>query len=130
MKNLLTRRIFSELDTDVATLGFGSYSLPVRFRFRGSAVDCRVPTWLGSGDLLKAPAEVTFVAVQETGAGLSWVFLRGQAALVQDPDWEGFGCAGDNSRLADLYDLLRIEPKRLEFFDERRGWGFRETFDL
>lgn len=130
MKDLLTRRIFSELDTAVATLGFGSYSLPVRFRFRGSTVDCRVPTWVGSGDLLKESAEVTLVAAQETGAGLSWVFARGPAARVPNPDWEGFGCAGGNSRFSDLYELLRIEPKRLEFFDERRGWGFRETFDL
>jgi hypothetical protein len=130
MKNLLTRRVFAELNTAVATLSFESYSLPVRFRFRGSTVECRVPTWVGSGDRLRVSTEVTFVAAQETEFGLSWVFARGPAALVPNPDWEGLGCADGNSRFTDLYELLRIEPKRLEFFDERRGWGFRETFDL
>ena len=53
------------------------------------------------------------------------------ASLVTDPDLEGLRLPGsDQANRADLYEVVRVEPVRIELVDERRGWGYRETVDL
>lgn len=131
MKNVLSAQVLAAMNARFAVLCFGHYALPVRFRVRGTVVDCQVPIWAGSSDLLKTRADVTLVAAQEAGPDLLWIFARGSAALHPHPDWRGFSdLRNDRARLDDLYEMVRIDPKRLELFDERRGWGFRETIDL
>ncbi|MFZ5828305.1 MAG: hypothetical protein ACOY94_28700 [Bacillota bacterium] len=113
-----------------AMLSVGRYGLPVRFRIRGRAVECRVPTWSGVGDLLEGLEEVLLVAVVETEPYLRWLFLRGPASIVPDPDWEGLEPPPLHHLVPDdLYQILRIEPRRIERVDEQRGWGYRETAD-
>ena len=131
MENVLSAQVLASMNARFAVLNFGHYALPVHFRVRGPVVDCQVPIWAGSSELLKTRADVTLVVAQEAGPDLLWLFARGSAALQPDPDWEGFSdLRNDRARLNDLYELVRIDPKRLELFDERRGWGFRETVDL
>lgn len=135
MKNPLSTQALTDLKTRVAVLSVGRYALPVRFRIRESRLECQVPTWSGMGDLLEAagtdPLEVTLVAVEEAEPHLRWLFVRGPAVLVPDPDWEELHvAAGGSVSTGDLYQLLRIVPKRIELADERRGWGYRETMDL
>ncbi|MDW7674235.1 MAG: hypothetical protein SCK28_06850 [Bacillota bacterium] len=114
-----------------AILGVTSYALPVRFRVRGQFVECGVPTWSGVGDLLEKAEKITLVAVQNYGTNLRWLFLKGAGTVVKDPDWEGIvSPQGGRVDPGDLYQLLRIEPKRMELFDEQLGWGFRETADF
>lgn len=131
MNNVLNAQTLAELGARVLILSGGRYALPVRFRVRGPAVDCLIPTWSGVGDMPAEPAEVTLVAVAETGPYLRWLFIRGLATVVSDPDWEGLE-PPHCERVApdDLYQLLRIVPKRLEWVDEAQGWGRRETIDL
>ncbi|HWI65135.1 MAG TPA: hypothetical protein VNT75_25175 [Symbiobacteriaceae bacterium] len=131
MNNVLNTQMLATMGDGIAILGVGRYALAVRFRVRGSAVECRVPTWSGVGDLLEEPTEVTLVAVGEAGPFMRWLFLRGPAALVPDPDWEGLQ-PPVSGRVSpdDLYQVVRIEPRRMELIDEERGWGFRETVDL
>lgn len=130
MKNLLGMPTLWLMGARIAILSVGKYALPVRCRFREPALECRVPTWAGVSDLLEEMAEVTLV-VMEDGEPDRWLFIRGAATVVTDPDWEGLR-PPHWSRVepADLYQLLRIEPKRIEMIDEQRGWGFRETVDL
>jgi hypothetical protein len=129
--NSLDLKMLAAMDARFAILGVGWYALPVRFRVRGRAVECQVPTWSGVGDLLEAPGEVTLVTLEESPAGPRWFFLRGLATVVPEPDWEGFAPVASGAvGLDDLYQLLRIEPKRIELVDEQRGWGSRETVDL
>lgn len=135
MKNVLGTQALAAVKTRVAILSVGRYALPVRFRIRDTILECQVPTWSGVGDLLEAsagaPPEVTLVAVDETEPHLRWLFIRGTPALVPDPDWQGLHMpAGGGLSAGDLYQLLRIVPKRIESADERRGWGYRETVDL
>lgn len=119
------------MEARFAILGVGRYALPVGFRVRGSVVECRVPTWSGVGDLLIGQQDVTLVAVSENGPHLHWLFIRGSATVVPEPDWTGMDLPGvDRSSPDDLYQLLRVAPRRIEEIDEARGWGSRETVDL
>ena len=131
MSNILNTLTLEAMGVRHAILGIASYALPVRFRVRGSVVECRVPTWSGVGDLLEKKQEVTLIAVQNSEAHLRWLFLRGPGTVIKEPDWEGLvplqTCRVDPG---DLYQLLRVKPKRMELFDEKLGWGFRETADF
>lgn len=135
MKNDLSTQALAALQTRVAILSVGKYALPVRFRMRGPNLECQVPVWSGVADLLDLPGadppEVTLVAVDEMEPHLRWLYIRGTATLVPDPDWEGLHTAASGGvSTGDLYQLLRVVPKRIESADERRGWGYRETVDL
>lgn len=130
MDQIRNARTLEAMGARFAILSVGRVGLPVRFRIRGEAVECRVPTWSGVGDLLDEPVEVILVAAVETEPYLRWLFLRGPAAVVPEPDWEGLQPPrGDRLRPEELYQVLRIEPKRIEWVDEERGWGYRETRD-
>lgn len=132
MDEVLSPHALSAMSTRAAALSVGNCALAVRFRVGGGVVECRVPTWSEVGDLLsQGPSEATLVAVVEEGPHLRWLFLRGMAALVPHPDWDGLLPPMDDRILPeDLYQLVRLEPRRMERVDERRGWGFRETADL
>jgi hypothetical protein len=115
-----------------AVLSAGRYALPVRFRVREGAIECPVPAWTDLADD-PAPPEVTLVAVTEEDGHLRWLFVRGVAQPVPDPDWTGLELptsGGARIDRHDLYQLLRIVPTRIERLDEARGWGYRETVDL
>jgi hypothetical protein len=133
MDGELNAQTLATMGAGVVVLGIGGYALPVRFRVRGTAVEVRVPAWTGVDDIVGTTGDVTLVAVSEQGQEhyLRWLFVRGPAAVVPDPDWEGLEPAPANWVSAnDLYRLLRIKPVRMELVDEARGWGFRETVDL
>ncbi|HEY3314537.1 MAG TPA: hypothetical protein VGL40_04555 [Bacillota bacterium] len=130
MEGGLDARILATMGVRLVVLSVGGYSLPVRFRIREQAVECRVPTRSGVGDRLEEAGEATLVAVAEVGPDLRWLFMRGPAVVVPEPDWEGLRPPPSNQvGPDDLYQLVRIELKRIELVDERRGWGFRETVD-
>lgn len=130
MSYILNTQILETLETRHAVLGIDGYALPVRFRVCGQIVECSVPTWSEVGELLEKIEEVTLVAIKKSGSELRWVFLRGAAVIVKNQDWE---CLVPPERSLvdpeDLYQLLRINPSRIELFDEQRGWGYRETAD-
>jgi hypothetical protein len=131
MSNILTTQILETLGTRYAVLGVAGYALPVRFRICGSIVECGVPMWSGISDLLEKTKEVTMVAVKNSEPNLCWLFIRGLGSVIKNQDWEGLIPQERNLiEPGDLYQLLRIEPRRMELFDEQRGWGFRETADF
>lgn len=131
MSNILNIQTLEEMETKFAILGAADYSLPVYFRVSGPVVECRVPTWSGIGDLLEKKREVMMVAVQNFEPKLRWLFLKGAGSIVKDPDWDQLvSSQSDRVEMEDLYQLLRIEPTRMEIFDEQRGWGYRETADF
>lgn len=147
MKEILSARILAGLDSRIAVLQVGRYLTLARVRVRGTVVECLVPTWAGLGDTLgdvrgdavrDAPhdtldvaREAMLVVVREVGPALSWVYIKGDASLVGDPDLEGLLLPGaDPANRTDLYELVRVQPVRIEIVDEGRGWGYRETMDL
>jgi len=131
MNTVLNMQTLAAIGARVAILSVGQYALPVFLRIREPVVECRVPTWTGIGDLLEDQDEVTLVILTDSGACLRWLFLRGPAERVLEPDWEGLQPpVASRVSANDLYLLLRIRPKRMELIDEQRGWGYRETADL
>jgi hypothetical protein len=131
MSDILTAETLNALGIRYAVLGVRGYALPVRFRVRGAFVECGVPTWSGIGELPEKAEQVTLTAVTSSGDDLYWLFIRGPGYVINDPDWEGL-VPYERSLVdpGDLYRLLQIEPLRIELFDEKRGWGYRETADL
>lgn len=131
MSKILNIQMLETMETRYAVLGVAGYALPVRFRVRGSIVECSVPTWSGIIDLLEKTEVVTLVAVQNSGTTLNWLYLRGVGSVIENQDWEGL-IPSERSLVdaGDLYQLLRLEPERMELFDEQRGWGYRETADF
>lgn len=131
MQRVLTLETLTTLGTQSAVLAVGQIALAVRFRVRDGAVECRVPTWTGVGDLLTEPTDALLVTHTDAGAHLEWLFVRGPAEVVAEPDWDGLLVPGtERFGPSELYQLIRIRPRRIELIDERRGWGFRETIDL
>ncbi|MGE5561183.1 MAG: hypothetical protein ACM3XN_09100 [Chloroflexota bacterium] len=131
MEHALDIAMLSSLGTTVATLGVGRYALPVRFRISGRAVECRVPVWVSITELIAEAGEVTLVAATEVCSELRWLFVRGPASIVDDPDWTGLAPRlPARAALAELYQVVRVAPRRIELIDERRGWGYRETADF
>lgn len=131
MSDILTPHIIETMGTRYAVLGIGGYSLLVRFRVRGLIVECSVPTWSGLSDLLENIEEVTLVVIKNSDTDLCWVFVRGTGRIIENQEWEDL-VPSEHGLVEpeDIYYLLSIEPKRIELFDEQRGWGFRETADL
>lgn len=131
MSNNLNTQTLKSMGAEFAVLSVADYALPVRYRVNGWLVECRVPIWICTCDLLEEGGEVTLVAVQNLGNDLCWIFLRGIGSVINNPDWEGLEPEQPiGLETGDLYQLLRIKPNRIEYFDERRGWGFRETADF
>ena len=131
MSDILTLQILETIGTGYAVLGMNGYSLLVRFRVCGGVVECSVPTWNGLSDLPEKIEAVTLVVINNSETDLSWVFVRGTGRIVENQSWETL-IPSEHGLVdpEDLYHLLRIEPTRMELFDEKRGWGFRETADL
>lgn len=130
MSYILNTQILETLETRHAVLGIDEYALPVRFRVCRQIVECSVPIWSEVEELLEKVEEVTLVAIKKSESDLSWVFIRGAGVIVKNRDWEGL-VPPERSLVepGDLYQLLRINPSRIEMFDEQRGWGYRETAD-
>ena len=66
-----------------------------------------------------------------TRGGLRWLQIQGTAEPVGAPDWASL-LPGWTSAVApdDLYLVVRVTPARLDLFDERQGWGARETVEM
>ena len=131
MLNILTPQTLETMGTKYAVLGLNGYSLLVRFRVCGEIVECSVSSWSGLRDFPEKVEEVTLVVIKNSEDNLSWIFLRGTGSIIENQGW-GALFPSEHALVdpKDLYHILRIEPKRMELFDEKRGWGFRETVDL
>lgn len=105
----------------------GASLLPVRYRSQRLAVECLIPRWSDLAYALEEQPVATLIT--PAGDPVSWLQYQGLARLSDTPDWDELL---QDSRLPLPVGYLRIaiQPKRLDLFDERRGWGFRETLEL
>jgi hypothetical protein len=108
----------------------GAAPLPVRYRSTQLAVTCLVPRWSELADaLLQQPAAMLIVpaALDPT----CWLQYQGQARLVSVSAWAGPLPDGLSPQHAhERYIVVALTPQQLDLFDERRGWGARETLDF
>ncbi len=121
----------------------GVWAMPVRYRplpGRGLAVACLLPAWADAAYFLEQAPRVLLVINDlpqsplpgETAGGtLRWLQIRGRADPIVAPDWTLWPARGTPTVPPDaLYRAVRVTPARLDLFDERWGWGARETLEL
>lgn len=124
-------RSLENIQAKTAVLCAGNYALPVRMRVRGRMIECVVPAWCGVGDMPAELEEVLLVVEHRAEPPLRWIFIRGCAttdAVLEWPKTQLPSC--DRLCVDDLYQLIRVKPKRMELVDEQYGWGYRETADF
>ena len=116
----------------------GAWAMPAPYRPLAEAVgsrildvECLLPRWADVLYHLEQCPEVLLIVLDAQGAGLRWLQYQGTAQGVDMPDWprllpkEVFPV-----RPEDRYSVVRVTPHRIDFIDETRGWGARETLDL
>ncbi|MBI4671315.1 MAG: hypothetical protein HY741_06560 [Chloroflexi bacterium] len=109
----------------------GAWAMPVRYHSHGLKVDLVAPRWADVIWYVEQDPNVFLVIESHRAAGLCWLQYQGIAQPVAAPNWTEL-LPGWKSMTApdDLYQVIRVTPKRIELVDENRGWGARETLEL
>ena len=109
----------------------GASMIPVRYRNLRLEVECLLPRWSDVTHYIEQDPHVSLVIHAPDPGALRWLQLQGTARAVDAPLWDDLLPEGTHrTRPEDLYLVVRVTPQRLEFVDESRGWGGRETLDL
>ncbi len=106
----------------------GASPHPVRYRSRRLAVESLLPRWSDLAYAVEAQPMVSLI-IPDTGDALCWLQYQGRARVVETADWDEL-LRDDRLQLPAGYIRVAIQPQRLDLFDERRGWGARETLEL
>ena len=124
---LLTHRVCI-----LGTIGtVGAWAMPVWYRSHGLEVECLIPRWADVIYHLEQNPQVLLVIQDPEAARLRWLQYRGTAQPIASPDWSRLLPEGiSNLRPEDRYVAIRAKPERIDWIDESRGWGARETLDL
>jgi hypothetical protein len=112
--------------------GISPRAVPVRYRANGFVLDCLLPRWVEMGTWLEqAPAGVSLITLPVGNPNLRWLEVQGSAHALQRMDW-GESLPRHSRVVApeELYQLIRIWPRRIHRFDEAAGWGVQATIDL
>jgi hypothetical protein len=112
----------------------GAWAMPVHYRLVPDddlAVECLLPAWADVSYFLERDPRALFIiqipSAGEGGDGLRWLQILGTASIIARPAWDSFLPAPP---LEGQYRVIRLAPRRIDLFDEGRGWGARETLDL
>lgn len=109
----------------------GASMIPVRYRNLRLEVECLLPRWSDVAYYVERDPRVSLVIHATDSRALRWLQLQGTARAVDTPLWHDLLPEATNqTRLEELYLVVRVTPQRLELVDESRGWGARETLDL
>jgi hypothetical protein len=109
----------------------GPEALPVRYQAEGLVLTCLLPCWADALYYLEIDARVTLVIPAAESEDGSWLRYTGMAAPILARDWATW-LPGRPQLVApgDLYKVVRVQPRQIDLFDERQGWGMRETVEL
>lgn len=107
----------------------GLRAMPVHYRSQGLDLYCLVPRWADVLYHLKQDPQTVLVITSENP--LCWLHYQGRVqAETGRPDWPGLLTDGLTPALAgELYQLLHLIPNRIDWIDERCGWGARATLE-
>lgn len=112
--------------------GTSSRVVPVRYRADGFVLDCLLPRWVETACWLEQdPAQVSLITLPVGNPNLRWLEVQGSAHALQPMNWAQ--TLPQHSRVVapeELYQLIRIRPRRIHRFDEAVGWGVQATIDL
>ena len=109
----------------------GLQAMPVRYHSRGLDVECLLPRWADVAYWVAQDPNVLLVIESSHAAGLRWLEYRGVARPVDAPGWTELLPTWNRATPPDqVYQVFRVIPRRIDLFDESRGWGARETLEL
>ena len=114
----------------------GAWAMPVRCRLAGDArnrhlaVECLLPRWADGLYYLEQDPRVTLVVRDADAPALRWLQVQGQAQPVRRPDWRRWSLPRCSVSPEELYQVVRVTPRRMDLIDEGRGWGARETLEF
>jgi hypothetical protein len=105
------------------------WAMPVPYRLDGLQIRCRVPRWADGSYYLETDPRCVLL-VPAAGGVPCWVSYTARACRDPDPDWADWPPEPVHAtRPADLYTILRLQPLQIDLFDERQGWGARQTLE-
>lgn len=101
--------------------GMGTWAVPIQRRRPGLELVCLLPRWSDALFQLEQDPQVEIVILDVADGPLRWLHIRGTADLIApgEPDF----CAEPDA-------AVLVIPRRVDLFDERLGWGARETLEL
>ena len=106
----------------------GAWAMPVSYHHDGLQVTCLLPVWADVAYHLEQDPRVMLL-IYDSMQSQQWMQTIGTANKVDTPDWERWPDQ-PIPPTPELYQVDQITPERIELFDERQGWGRRETLDL
>lgn len=108
----------------------GSLALPVWYHSAGLHITCLVPRWSDAAEAL-GQRQAALLIVPAPPDPRRWLRYQGAAAPAPRAAWAAPWPERLSDRQADERWLtVALTPQRIDLFDERRGWGARETLDL
>lgn len=113
------------------TGGDEAWAIPVFYQCSRLDICCLVPHWAGAVYYLEQDPQVLLIVQPQPDSPLCWLQYRGQARPLALGDWPGpwpEGVPPAEGRVR--YQILSITPLRLDWIDERQGWGVRETLEI
>jgi hypothetical protein len=104
-------------------------ALSVRYQSDGLAIYCLVPRWSEAADALGASRSTLLII--PAADPRRWLRYQGVSRPADQSAWAGPWPDHLTPRQADeRWLVVALTPQRLDLFDERRGWGARETLDF
>lgn len=117
----------------------GTWAMPVRYHPRSRSVgsgastlevECLIPRWADIAHYLAKTSDVLLIVQASSGAGLRWLQIKGRAKPVEAPDWIHLLPRWVSKVQPDaLYQVVHVNPSRIDLFDEDLGWGLHETLE-
>ncbi len=103
--------------------------LPVHYQSRQLAVTCLVPRWSDLAEALHHQPTALLI-IPAAPDPECWLQYQGWSRLVSATAWVRIWPGGLTLQQAnERFLVVALTPQRLDLFDERRGWGARETLD-
>lgn len=115
----------------------GMWAIPVWYRSTSGTsgnpaleIDCLVPRWSDVAHHLTQVPKVVLIIQTTSGAGLRWLQVQGIARPVEVPDWTRLLPRWVSKVQPDgLYQVVRVNPSRIDLIDDELGWGIQETLE-
>lgn len=109
----------------------GVRAMPVRYRNSGLTLYCLVPRWADIEFYIEQNPDVLILVSFNSVDALRWIQYSGKAGFDPAAGWKQFSLPGTmEMHRHDLYKVIRVEPKRIDYINEEKGWGARETLEL
>lgn len=100
------------------------WAMPVPYRAQGLQIACCLPHWADGSYYIEIDPHCVLI-IPATDGTPRWASYAARALVTTDrPGWPV-----PSGLAADFYTVLQLHPVQIDLFDERRGWGARQTLE-